>query len=100
MIHSMEVSYPQAGGFGNLTSDLGIKIFPNPSSGIYQIDANALNNKSYLLQVYDLQGRVLLERNSESPATEFDLRPFDGKLFLYRIVTEAGRVQSGRLVKE
>lgn len=100
MIHSMEVSYPQAGGFGNLSSDLGIKVFPNPSSGIYQIDASTLSDEPFSLQVYDLQGKVLLESHADNPATELDLRPFDGKLFLYRIVTEDGRVQSGRLVKE
>ena len=74
-----------------------IKVFPNPSKAIFKVQLPKLVNPS--IQIYDLTGKLLLEKNSFGEQTEINLGAFQNGIYLMVIHSEEGRVVR-KLVKE
>lgn len=51
----------------------GLEIFPNPSNGKFNIDLTNIQEDIILLQIIDLQGRVIFEKNKPSEKIFVDL---------------------------
>jgi hypothetical protein len=51
-----------------------IKIYPNPSQGIFTVDMNNLLEGNYLLQVTDISGRLMISRKVNVIGTQFSDR--------------------------
>jgi hypothetical protein len=51
-----------------------IKIYPNPSQGIFTVDMNNLLEGNYLLQVTDISGRLMISRKVNVIDTQFSDR--------------------------
>ena len=43
-----------------------IKIYPNPTSSLLNIDINSQNKESGIIEIYDIQGRIILTINTSS----------------------------------
>jgi hypothetical protein len=56
-------------------------VYPNPSSGKFKI--NSKNNEEFLVKLYDLSGRELIE--TESQEKEVDLNGFNFGIYLLKI---------------
>jgi hypothetical protein len=54
--------------------DEEIKIYPNPSQGIFTVDMNNLLEGNYLLQVTDISGRLMISRKVNVIDTQFSDR--------------------------
>jgi hypothetical protein len=82
----------------NVEKEESIILFPNPVRDILQIQFTEFKN-SPILQLMDLQGRLLMEKELEANANFVDLSAFSTGMYIYRI-TEAGQVIStGKIFK-
>ena len=43
-----------------------VAVYPNPSSGIFNVEINSLNSSDVEITVYDLLGRAVFERNFDN----------------------------------
>ena len=63
--------------------------YPNPSNGIFSVEAGGITNEKVTIEVIDLSGRVLLEEsvssNNGSILHEMDLQRFIGGYYLLRM---------------
>jgi hypothetical protein len=64
------------------------KVFPNPSTGHFSLDIPASLVEGALFRLYDLQGRLLLEKETEGRVTPIDAQDLKPGIYL-------GRLQSG-----
>ncbi|MDG2464121.1 MAG: T9SS type A sorting domain-containing protein [Crocinitomicaceae bacterium] len=70
-------------GLNDKSLELGLKIYPNPNSGTFTI--NALNTNDKIdVQVFDLLGKKVLQLNQVNPKTTVTLNERDG-VYLVKI---------------
>ena len=79
---------------GNIRA--GLKLFPNPSSGIYRLEGEASQIK---LGVYSLSGRKILTLDAERLPMELDLGHLASGIYLLKIETVQGNIIK-KLVRE
>jgi hypothetical protein len=69
-------------------------IFPNPGSNIFLIQTEFAR---FTLQLYDLQGQLLLTQQNRK---EVDTEKLPSGCYIYRIIAENGEATSGKWVKK
>jgi len=77
-------------------------IFPNPSAGTVQIVLAETGRKQVLVQVYDLTGKKVLERNIASESGEIytlDINSLRSGVYVMQI-TSGGTLRTEKLVKQ
>ncbi len=72
-------------------------IYPNPSTGVFYISLPS--HQTYLIEVVDNMGRLILNQNNTENTTSLDLSKQASGVYLIRLVDEAGNVSFGRVVK-
>jgi hypothetical protein len=82
-------------GMEDLTG-ASIKVFPNPSNGIYHIETNEVSSFEYALM--DVQGKVLLSNNSTGN-TSIDIREFASGIYILEI-NDGLKLNRVRLLKK
>lgn len=75
-----------------------ISVYPNPSEGIYQIDF-AQENINGLMEVTDMQGRIILQQRIFGANQTIDITGFNNGIYLLRIHTQEIN-QVFKLIKE
>ncbi|MCB0849681.1 MAG: T9SS type A sorting domain-containing protein, partial [Bacteroidetes bacterium] len=75
-----------------------ISVYPNPSEGIYQIDF-AQENINGLMEVTDMQGRIILQQRIFGANQTIDITGFNNGIYLLRIHTQEIN-QIFKLIKE
>ncbi len=68
-------------------SELTLKIFPNPSKGIFNIVGLSEITSSYLVNIYDTFGKEVLKVNNTS---RLDLSNYDNGVYIIHITSESG----------
>jgi hypothetical protein len=76
-----------------LISDSEIKFYPNPSEGFVIID----NNKSGLIEIMDLSGKILL-KESLSSNTKLNLEHLNSGSYILKFTESSGTISYARLV--
>lgn len=64
----------------------GIIIYPNPSSGKFTVQLNN-NAKPGIIQIYDTEGKVILESEMKTLSQEFNLEHFNSGIYTIHITT-------------
>lgn len=67
--------------------DLIVNVYPNPSSGIFNLD---LNVDSSSIEIFDVNGRSCLEHENETNNCIIDLRQFSEGIYIIKISSERG----------
>ncbi|MDR6967927.1 hypothetical protein J2X31_001941 [Flavobacterium arsenatis] len=67
--------------------DNSIKIYPNPSSNLVKIEADAAINS---VQVYDMQGRLLMTHLANDVKTSIDISNKTNGVYFFKIYSEKG----------
>jgi hypothetical protein len=75
-----------------------IVIYPNPSSGIFHISLPS--QKTFMIEVVDNMGRVVLNQSNIENTTSLDLSDQASGVYLIRLIDAAGNVSFGRVVKK
>lgn len=73
----------------------GIKIYPNPANEFITIQADT--HLRLGVSVYDISGRVLIERRL-SPNNRIDISALNGGIYILQIEDESGRRGSKKLI--
>ncbi|MEL7120000.1 MAG: T9SS type A sorting domain-containing protein [Bacteroidota bacterium] len=74
-----------------------ISIFPNPSTS--EINIEVKNQKSILLELLFLDGKVLFSTDKIKPNMRMDLRSYPKGIYFLRSTNEFGLIQTQRIVK-
>jgi hypothetical protein len=87
----------------NLESDKilrGVKIYPNPTSNIVNIEIEGTLNKSVQMSVKDISGRVVLQQTLTSDNSTINMSAVSGGLYILETQFSDGQKQSFKLVKQ
>ena len=66
----------------NLKNDL--HIYPNPAKDIININSNYKGNQSYLILIYDMSGRKVIEKNADTESTEINISNLDSGIYFVK----------------
>jgi Leucine-rich repeat (LRR) protein len=86
----------QALNNSNFEQDSSIKIYPNPTSSIVNVNGN-FNIKS--IEFYDVQGRLLLTEIVNSSLATLDISSRAKGIYLVKVISEKG-IKVEKLIKE
>ena len=78
-------------------SPIEISLYPNPAKQNIVVKLNEFNKAS--LTVYDLSGRLILNKNLDSSLTNLNVSGFATGVYLFKIKTDKGEVIK-RIVKQ
>jgi len=76
-------------------ADLSFAIFPNPSSGIYDINFNGIREYVHQLIIYDAQGSIVLRSNN---INQVNITRQPAGVYIYRIIFNDS-IYTGKLIK-
>jgi len=72
-----------------------VNVFPNPTSGILNLDGEAIANGTFVTEVFDARGRMVHTSRNERV---IDLSGFENGFYVLRIDSEVSGVSSQRIV--
>ena len=76
-------------GFNDMNIFSGFRISPNPAvDGILSIEVNNVNNEEIDLTIYDMSGKVLLNRNIWESKEQLDVSKFSKGVYLISVRTK------------
>ncbi|MEL0651066.1 leucine-rich repeat domain-containing protein [Algibacter sp. TI.3.09] len=70
----------------NIEQALDFNIYPNPTNGLITMKSKQLNNAS--VNVYDLNGRVLLTKNISGTSSEINVSKLSSGIYLLKVKVE------------
>ena len=73
-----------------------VKVYPNPSSGIFQLQIQ----EEVQLEVYDLMGKMFLQKNVQAGAAFFDLSQYASGVYILKATNVFGDTIVSKIVKE
>ena len=85
-------------GINEITNNEEINIFPNPSSGVFRIDAG--NNKLKEIKVTDVLGRIVLVANINSANTTIDLSKETKGVYFVQLSDENNNSVNKKIIVE
>lgn len=96
-LDNIDVSVPSSTtSIQNLSESSGIKVYPNPNSGSFNILFPETPAEKTLVLVYDALGRQVYLAPIHTGTTQITLDERPSGIYFYRIMTESG----GRLISE
>ena len=76
-----------------------IKVYPNPFDESATFEVSGVQASGYLLEVYDLQGKKLIQQDFNHPTFRLYRHQLPAGMLFYRLTTDKGRpVASGKLL--
>lgn len=75
-----------------------MRLYPNPSAGVFRLEMP--DGMAYRTKVYDMTGRLILQKFSQGGTGELDLTGKPKGLYLLRLQMNDGRVKTLRLVHQ
>jgi len=82
-----------------LVDNSGVIVYPNPSTGIYNVIVNQENTNATLV-ILDALGRVVLTDKLNSLSNTVNAEKLANGVYMYRIVNGNQTIKQGKLVKE
>ena len=76
-----------------------LNIYPNPSSGVYTLQTNEINNAK-TISIYTILGQKIYDTVISSNETTIDISNQPKGVYLYKVFGENGEAKSGKLVIE
>lgn len=73
----------------------GVNVFPNPSTGIF----NIVVGQEYSMQVVDVTGRLVVAKQIQSGLTALDMEQYKNGVYFIRLISES-QIKTIRIVKQ
>ncbi len=67
-----------------------IDVYPNPTKGVVNIEALSNDNKIKSIEVYAINGELLIQRNADEAAIRIDLSGYADGLYSIKVTSERG----------
>ncbi|MBC7606715.1 MAG: T9SS type A sorting domain-containing protein, partial [Burkholderiales bacterium] len=81
-----------------VATDFKVIAYPNPSSGVFNLAIESSNTAATTIQVYDMQGRMIENKKTNTNAVEIGANYTSG---IYNVILEnAGQAKTIRLIKK
>ncbi len=74
-----------------------INIFPNPAQDILTFESVLENEKNTLIQVFDLQGRLMDQFNFSRNQQRLDVSNWSNGMYFYQIINDGENIKSGKV---
>ena len=89
-------------GINETQNQFKTKIYPNPTSGIVEIQFLNENNEIFEFTLFDSNGRVILTKFSTSRSSiELDLSEYNSGVYVYKYINQKdGKVSFGKILKQ
>lgn len=88
----------QMGGIDENEQSLGLTVYPNSSSGIFNFTQEAQDQIQ--ISVYSMNGQEIFSVKSASMSTQIDLSKFSGGMYFYKATDANRRSASGKIILE
>ena len=75
-----------------------IQLYPNPTNGMIEIKSNNLNIKQ--IELYDIFGKLLIEKKSNDSTVTLDVSPYAKGMYLLRYTLSDDTQQTKKIIKE
>jgi hypothetical protein len=85
-----------------LSDDFELKIYPNPASEYIYIDLTSKNIKSMLVEIYNMEGKLVYNKKYESLSgpSQISLNGLNSNQYILRVSESSGKVlQTFKLIK-
>lgn len=83
----------------NKVQSIDFNVYPNPTKGIINLDINGVNINSQLsLQLYDISGRLLINKVIYTASAQIDLSTIKDGIYLLRATDSNGFVATKRII--
>lgn len=69
-------------------SEANVNVFPNPSTGVFNVTGLNIKMGSFKINVFDIYGKQVLQNTNE---TRIDLTSFDNGVYIIHIIAEDGQ---------
>ena len=76
-----------------------IMVYPNPTADKLYINLDMDQNRNCSYYLYDLQGRVIQNKNITARPTELSVAPFESGVYILRIIKEKTLVKEFKIIK-
>jgi PKD repeat protein len=83
-------------GISELDLDGLIKVYPNPTYGLLNIE-NA-TGENITLSIYTLTGQQLIESRTSAGTSQINLESLEAGIYFVRYITESQAVKTGKLI--
>lgn len=80
------------------TSQLAVNVYPNPTKNAITIDLQAYDNETVSIRIYDVFGKLILEKQTIHSKEKIDFSDSKAGMYLIKIVSEKGISQHKILV--
>lgn len=80
-------------------ADLSFNVYPNPSSGIVNIEVQALNNDLIHIQIINQLGQVVLNESTNSKLSSFNIEKLSNGIY-FVILKQNNAVRKLKIIKE
>jgi Secretion system C-terminal sorting domain len=84
----------------NTLSKIGLKVYPNPSNGLMQVDYKIAENAKAELIIYDLTGRMLssYQMDGGTNSLQIDEDKLDNGIYFYQVIINNEIIESNKIV--
>lgn len=79
--------------------DQQYKVYPNPSSGLMQIERTGLQNSAVTLEVFDGAGKMVYQTNLNQISQQLNLSHLPKGLYLLQLNTDAGLIHKKIIIQ-
>jgi len=86
--------------FENDNHEISNAVWPNPANEVLFVNPQLLNNKNIIFEIYDMQGRIILQQLLSNNKSTINIAHFAASVYGYRIMTNEKIIAQGRIVKE
>ncbi|MEI6696103.1 MAG: T9SS type A sorting domain-containing protein [Bacteroidota bacterium] len=92
---------------GNITGSVGINekinqseiaVYPNPAKASINFNTGMYSN--YHLSIFNALGQTIIQQHCTSSQNTFDIQSYPQGMYYYKLVSDKGKVISGKFVKE
>jgi len=88
-----QTSNPQINKFSNHQ----IQIYPNPTSGVFNIYIS--DNSNNTISIYDITGKIIFDKKECENNIEIDLSPYSQGVYIIKIINDTG-ISFAKVIKE
>lgn len=94
-----EFQIPSGVSIKELSSVANIKIYPNPASDCIFIESATNAKNGSIVNMYDINGRLILNRATNEKTVKVDLNGFKTGMYLMEVINETGVSRNRIMVK-
>jgi hypothetical protein len=83
-----------------LNNDLNYSLYPNPTSGIINIDIETKNNELFKIELLNAIGQVIMTETSESNRFTFNLQNYPAGIYFIKLIDHNKVIALEKIIKD